>query len=421
MAGVASKANAANASWTNRQRWMDQIANGFLPLNGFKEPIVNKFLKLCNSAKLKILIEGICIWLIALSVMVGYALVRVGCVDADVTIVNCVLLVFAMIVGGGGPVIKQTGCCPAMSLLATMINFITDSLLLAIFVQRITSPKATIRISDTMLLKMRNNTLLFQLRVMNEFGHALENVVVSASLYRPAVSEEGEDYTEIYPIEFQSSYVCHAPMNVSHFIDDTSPLFGEDLENFRGAIEVSVSGLDSTLGATASRTMVYNSSVLKIGHQFESVFIEGPKEVIDGAAAKLSVNAAKLSSTEPLSDEIVVKLKSVIALNISQKLQYGISFPAVHKLNASQSTQLHKPLSRAYITERNFTTIAKSNPLEARGDISNGSNGVTSRSGSVDLEEALTHADASKSSPKRGILHNMFKRRNPDTSNKNVI
>ncbi|CAN0015601.1 unnamed protein product, partial [Ectocarpus fasciculatus] len=203
-----------------------------------------------------------------------------------------------MLIGGGGPEISQTDCCPALSVAAATISFLTDSMVIAVFVNRITSPKTKISISNVMLLKMRNSALLFQIRIMNEYGHPLENVSVHASLYKSAVSEEGERFTHIYPVEFQCNYVCHAPINISHFIDDSSPFYGQDLENLSGSLEVSVSAKDSVLDAGASCTMFYDRDVLLVAHDFESVFIERPVDTIGDAP--FVVDAAKLSKTTPL-------------------------------------------------------------------------------------------------------------------------
>ena len=79
------------------------LERGYQPLNAGREPVVNRFLMFCNKAKLKHLLRGLVVWLVSSSLLISYIFKRRGCVGADVTFPNCVLLVLSMLIGGGGP------------------------------------------------------------------------------------------------------------------------------------------------------------------------------------------------------------------------------------------------------------------------------------------------------------------------------
>jgi hypothetical protein len=210
--------------------------------------------------------------------------------------------------------------------------------------------------------------------------------------------------------------VCHAPINISHFIDETSPFYGEDLESFPGSIEVTVSGRDVVLDATASTTKFYDKGVLQVGHQFESIFIKRIDEV--PSEAIFIVDASKLSSTEFLDEGIRSKISYVISLNISNRLQYGTSCPSVLRAMQGGTAQSPVPMRASRLQMDVYTSPLGKQPQQTRRR-SLGEDSLVSRAESLPSESvSVARTDSAlvdaKKKSKGGMFSSVFKRRTND-------
>jgi hypothetical protein len=195
-----------------------------------QEPLINSLIKFASKVRVRALLQIASGWCLTWACILISALSYTGCISEELSYVNGTLLIVSMILGGNGPDIKEAGCCPALSLGCTLLAFVTDVFVVAILISKLQQGKPRLLFSDTCVVKLRDGTLVLQFRYMSPFGHFMTNIRFSCSVYQRTTSIEGENYTSIVPAMLTSSNFGGAyPINVTHIIDESSPLWGTSM------------------------------------------------------------------------------------------------------------------------------------------------------------------------------------------------
>jgi hypothetical protein len=289
---------------------------GFTIVGGKKEPLVNSFIIRTNKFSTKELVLLVLVWAICWTVLLACMLDYLGCLDFNYYDMHQYLSITSLLINGSGPELRDINYCYTTSILSRVLSFITDTFVFTVFVTKITSPKAELEISDCILLKQRNGKLLLQFRVHSVFGHCIDNITIHACYYHSVTSIEGEQYMEITPVKFVTSFVAIAPLNCNHIIDEHSPFFGLDFASFDGSIEVTVIGYDTVLDTRVSRTIDYSREHVKIGYDWKSMFMTKVEDFLKAPkVATLKLNALLLSEVSPVSETVQDMIKKTIASN----------------------------------------------------------------------------------------------------------
>jgi hypothetical protein len=85
------------------------------------------------------------------------------------------------------------------------------------------------------------------------------------------------------------------------------------MNDFQGAIEVAISGVDEMLGTPFSFIHTYIGNDIKIGCDFSRCFIFGPEEVSLDMTKTLTVDIRKLSAFQPLSEDQTKRISSIFS------------------------------------------------------------------------------------------------------------
>lgn len=278
--------------------------DGSLVLHGEAEPFMNWVFKFSSRRTVSELAGYVLVWMIFTSAIATLFLNYAGCVSSDLKFVNCLLLVCSMILGGNGPSMSEDGVCPVISFAITIFAFASDVIVISLFINKLTSPQAKVVLSDKCVVKRRNGQLLLQTRFMSMYGHGISDIEVIGCLYYHTVSAEGERFAMMKTLEFTSfpfaGFDCR---NVTHLIDENSPLTDETWEDFKGSIEIIVTGFDRMLQQDVYQGRMYNHGDIFFEHEFVNGFVVSPTEVSRDPSKRLTVDIRKLSAVQPVVRE----------------------------------------------------------------------------------------------------------------------
>eukprot|EP00602_Paraphysomonas_sp_CaronLab_P013015 CAMPEP_0185043612 /NCGR_PEP_ID=MMETSP1103-20130426/42998_1 /TAXON_ID=36769 /ORGANISM="Paraphysomonas bandaiensis, Strain Caron Lab Isolate" /LENGTH=231 /DNA_ID=CAMNT_0027583803 /DNA_START=523 /DNA_END=1218 /DNA_ORIENTATION=+ len=167
---------------------------------------------------------------------------------------------------------------------------------IGLVVSKLRTPHPAGQLSKYAIVKLRNGQLLFQCRFYCPLGHYMSDMSVKMVSVINTISYEGENYSEVKYLNAQTLHRGGSvATNCSHVIDKSSPLYGVDLNNFSGYIEVVVSGYDTFLGVHHSETIRYPPSNIKIGYDFDNCYTVSPSEAME-RGQKIVIDASKFSN-----------------------------------------------------------------------------------------------------------------------------
>ena len=210
-------------------------------------------------------------------------------------------------IGGNPPDMAESGVCPYISVLMTLSAFLINVMGIGLMVNKMTQPSPKLNLSDKAIVKMRNGLLILQARCVSPYGHYVTDLQVKMVSFLQTTSLEGESYMEIKELKAECSHRGGGiPLNLTHEITRESALFGIDLENFNGWIEVIITGHDRFLGTKVEECMLYGTESIMVGYTFEDCFIKYPSKAAS-TNSPVEVNMRSFHRVEcPESNKISV-------------------------------------------------------------------------------------------------------------------
>ncbi len=149
-------------------------------------------------------------------------------------------------------------------------------------------PTGRVMFSQCLVVGPREGRPALTFRLANARASTLVEARCSVHLARNEVSQEGEMFRRLFPLELRTplSPVFALTFTATHFLDGASPLAGwtaQALEEARAELIVTVVGLDDLLSQTVHARHVYCASDIRWGASFGPTFRTLPdgRSVVD--------------------------------------------------------------------------------------------------------------------------------------------
>ncbi len=236
--------------------------------------------------------------------------------------------------GGAGPGWSEDATCSIISLSLSISSFLVNIFAIGMLVNKMTRPDPKIEISTKLVLKTRDGIPIIQFRYMSGHGNRLTNLKAFMFAYVPKKSLEGESYVAHRVLEVETGHKGGViVVNGNHYLNEASPLFGEDFSNFKGFIEVIMEGFDMFLGCVVKESRHYSHRDLYVGYDFADAYIVDPLDVVlKSAKGTINVDLKRMSEVK----EMDAKWKAVLFETLKTNRQHVESRSAVHKDNLLQ-------------------------------------------------------------------------------------
>jgi hypothetical protein len=206
--------------------------------------------------------------------------------------------------GGMGPLWDEDPVCSSTYLVVSMSGFTINAFAIGMLVSKMTSPDPKIAVSDFAIIKSRHGRLVFQVRFMSAHGNKLTGLNISMHGFLPSVTPEGENFVQLQAIPCDCTHRGGVmPVAITHTIDEKSPIFGTKFTEIKGFIEVVIEGFDENLGCTARAVGVYDVSNIRVGYDFDNMYIVKPFEVLSDQSKTMDMDLSKLSNLVALSPD----------------------------------------------------------------------------------------------------------------------
>lgn len=303
-----SRGNSYNIFLNNIRR------NGSIVVGGARLPFLATMMKTANSMEICELCFYVVTWVLLCAGIITLLFYYGGCFSGNLSIWNGFFLSTALVLGGGGPAVVEVGVCPSLSLLSTTIAFVTDVGVIAVFVNKVTTPQSDLIFSNDIIVFSRNRNILLQLRFMNLFGHTMINIEATMHYYHKVKSCEGEDYTAIVELPVTCSNFGGAyPLNINVVVDDSSPLWDNDFFRFEGTLHLTLVAFDAMLHTEVTRDCWFDGSSIKVGHMHTSCFLKTSDQAAK-EGGKMEISLDKFYRTEEIAEEDKAKLIELIKM-----------------------------------------------------------------------------------------------------------
>lgn len=162
---------------------------------------------------------------------------------------------------------------------------------------RFSRPTAKVRFSDKALITNHRGQRCFVFRMANARLNQVAEAQVSVVLLKSVVTPEGQSLRIQYdmPLIRDRSLFFAASWLVAHVIDESSPLYGmnlEALEKANAEVLISLSGFDETFSQTIHGRFSYLYDEILCDRQFD--------DMVERRDGKMMVNLEKLSDLTSL-------------------------------------------------------------------------------------------------------------------------
>ncbi|MBP9854788.1 MAG: ATP-sensitive inward rectifier potassium channel 10 [Candidatus Omnitrophica bacterium] len=143
---------------------------------------------------------------------------------------------------------------------------------------RFARPSARVIFSEWALISMYNGKPCLSFRVANERLNHIVEAHMTLTLTRNEESLEGEKSRKFHNLKLEVDYspLFALSWTLRHFIDETSPLYGADmqkLENDGVVIFASLSGIDDTFSQTITARNVYRYDEIIFNKRFKDILL----------------------------------------------------------------------------------------------------------------------------------------------------
>ncbi len=185
-----------------------------------------------------------------------------------------------------------------------LVGLLAFALATGLLFARFSRPSARILFSKTSIIAPYQDKTALMFRIVNQRGNVMIDLSANA-IFSWVEDSDGRKIRRYVPLTLErpSIYFFPFPWTIVHPIDDTSPLWGLDLEELtrrKGEVMIIVRGYDDTFSQSVHVRNSYRFDEIEVGRKFVSIFHVGD----DGTVL---VNVDKIDETEeaPLAVSIV--------------------------------------------------------------------------------------------------------------------
>ena len=181
-----------------------------------------------------------------------------------------------------------------------LVGLLSFAVFTGLVYARFAKPKASFLFSKNAVIAPYNNITALMFRFANKTKSNLMNMKVQVTLSIVETDENGVENRKFFtPLSLERDSVIFFPSSwtIVHPIDDTSPLFGMNEDDFKKAqpeLMILVTGFDDTFDANVHIRHAYDANDMEWGAKFVKIF--GTAE--DG---RPQVNLGKLSNFDKMA------------------------------------------------------------------------------------------------------------------------
>lgn len=184
---------------------------------------------------------GLCA-LISFLVLLSLSGLYTGLQCYDAAFHENILISFLSIMGASSEYASQTeenrAACGIVISLNALLQVAFKSIVFAVMVKKLTKVTPKLYFTPVCVISFRDGHPVLLMKIMSAQGTLLELLHIQAQWVFSHTTDEGEHFCDVKMLKMKSFLRMRSPTTLSHKIDSSSPLFGEDLENLRGAIFV---------------------------------------------------------------------------------------------------------------------------------------------------------------------------------------
>lgn len=202
---------------------------------------------------------------------------------------------------GYGGLLPRTGYAHMLVTLESMVGIIGVALATGIAFAKFGRPRANMAFSNNVIIAPYDGARSLYFRVANIRGNDVVEATVTIAVIMSHVTAEGHSLRQVHELELVRSRtpLFRLTWLVIHVIDETSPLWGMEAEDFareRTIMIVSLTGMDGTFAQAVNVRHVYLPQDLLFDHHFEDIIAD----LDDG---RIEVDFNKFHLTRPLTPE----------------------------------------------------------------------------------------------------------------------
>jgi len=177
---------------------------------------------------------------------------------------------------GIGPYILMT--------MQAFLGLLTLAVITGLFYARFSRATARIIFSNKVIIGNYNGRRCLSFRIANERLNQIAEAHMTLNLTKNEVSQEGEHARRFYDLKLERNHSLLFALSwtVRHFIDESSPLFGMDMEKMRQdqmGILASLTGIDETFSQPIIARHAYMLEDIVYDKRFKDIVVWHDKKV----------------------------------------------------------------------------------------------------------------------------------------------
>jgi inward rectifier potassium channel len=168
------------------------------------------------------------------------------------------------------------------------------SLMTGLIFARFSRPNARLLFADNPVITKHDGKPTLMLRLANERHNIISNAIAKVWLFKNIVSMEGETLRRFHELQLTQNQNPGLALSwtLYHVLDEKSPLYevtAEDLEMFKAALVVVVSGYDVVAAQTVHARKTYEYSDIRFGQRYA--------DILDTSDGRLRVDYGRFHTT----------------------------------------------------------------------------------------------------------------------------
>lgn len=177
---------------------------------------------------------------------------------------------------GYGNLSPQTNYANILVTLEAFTGMFCTALMTGLIFAKFSLPKTRVLFSKNILFSPRDGKRSLVFRVANGRGNAIVSAKIEVTLLIDDMTEEGEKVRRIIPLKVKNQKMPVLTLSITmvHVIDETSPLWEQDLETLRERhpiIVVTVVGIDNVISQNVHAQHFYQYAEMREGEGFKDV------------------------------------------------------------------------------------------------------------------------------------------------------
>jgi inward rectifier potassium channel len=168
-----------------------------------------------------------------------------------------------------------------LMVLESVVSLIFTALATGLIFAKFSRPTARIMFSHCAVISPVNGKPTLMFRIGNERGNAIVDAQLRGMLSRVEHTQEGHQVYRLHELRFtrERALSLNRALNVSHTIDEGSPLYGQSPESILAQdyeMQVMVVGIDDTVKQQVHAQHLYFARDIRFGSRLRDILSEDP-------------------------------------------------------------------------------------------------------------------------------------------------